>query len=264
MMECKKALVEAEGEFGKAERILKELGVAAAAKRGGRATNEGRIFTHIGDSRAAIVEVACETDFVARNETFVALGNELAAEAAARGLKGPDESMESKVKDAISTIKENMSVRRVDTLAISDSQVAVDYIHGEGGSLGVIAVVDVEKPQLKQNDRVKQFAFDLALHVAAFNPTFLSKDTVDQTYLDEQESVFRKQAENLGKPEKVLQGIVQGKMKKHLAEICFVEQPFVKDDKRSVSEVAKELGKEVGSNISIVDFRYLRVGQEVG
>ncbi len=262
-MECKKALVEAEGDFGKAEKILKELGLAAAAKRGGRATNEGRIFTHIGESRAAIVEVACETDFVARNETFIALGKDLAAEAAERGLQAPDESMESKVKDAISTIKENMNVRRVETLELGSSHLAIDYIHGEGGSLGVIVVLDVENPELKENEQVKQFAFDLALHVAAFNPTFLSRETVDKTYLEEQESVFRKQAENMGKPEKVLQGIVQGKMKKHLAEICFTEQPFVKDDKRSVAEVAKDVGKEVGANISIVDFRYFRVGQEV-
>lgn len=263
MMDCKKALVEAEGDFPKAEKILKELGLAAAAKRGGRATNEGRVFTHVGQTRAAILELSCETDFVARNETFVSLGNQLVADAAERGVNAPDEQMEAKVTDAISTIKENMNVRRVETLELSESNLAVDYIHGEGGSLGVIAVVNVENPELKTNESVRQFAFDIALHVAAFNPVFLSKDTVAPAYLEEQESVFRKQAENMDKPEKVIEGIIQGKMKKHLAEICLLEQPFVKDDKKAVSKVADELGKEVGTTISITDYRYFRVGQEL-
>lgn len=263
MMDCKKALVEAKGDFPKAEKILKELGLAAAAKRGGRATNEGRVFTRIGEKRAAILELSCETDFVARNETFVALGNELVDDAVERGVNAPDERMEARVTDAISTIKENMNVRRVETVELSESNLAVDYIHGEGGSLGVLAVVDVADPELKTSDSVRQFAFDIALHVAAFNPSFLSKETVEPAYLEEQESVYRKQAESMDKPEKVIEGIIQGKMKKHLAEICLLEQPFVKDDKKSVSKVAEELGKQVGTKISITDYRYFRVGQEM-
>ncbi len=262
MMDCKKALTQADGDFSGAEKILKELGLAAAAKRVGRATNEGRVFTHVGTGRASIVELSCETDFVARNENFVKLGNELAADAAERGLNAPDESMESRVQEAISTIKENMAVRRVESIALDDSSLAVDYIHGDGGTIGVVVVVKIDPSDLKQNGDVKQFAFDCALHVAAFNPSFLSKDTVPKEYLEEQEAVFRVQAENMGKPEKVLQGIIQGKMKKHLGEICLLEQPFVKDDKRSVEKVAAELGKEVGGKIEISDYRYFRVGQE--
>jgi len=123
MMDCKKALQEADGDFAKAERILKELGKAAAAKRSGRATNEGRIFVAADGNRASILEMACETDFVARNETFVALGNEIVADILARGISEADDTLNAKVQDAISTIKENMSIRRFTTIEKGDSEI---------------------------------------------------------------------------------------------------------------------------------------------
>ncbi|TVQ26196.1 MAG: elongation factor Ts [Spirochaetaceae bacterium] len=262
MMDCKKALVEADGDFQKAEKILKELGLAAAAKREGRATNEGRIFTCVGDSRAAIIEMACETDFVARNESFIALGNSIAEDVVARGVAESDEKIEDKVKEAISTIKENMTLRRISLVEVAENELVADYIHGDGGSIGVLLKLSLDSAAMKEHASVKQFAFDCALHVAAFNPTFLSVETVDAAYLEEQESIFKKQAENLDKPEHVMQGIIKGKMKKHLAEVCLVDQPFVKDDKKSVAAVADAIGKEAGGSVRISDYRYFRVGQE--
>lgn len=261
-MDCKKALVEADGDFQKAEKILKELGLAAAAKREGRATNEGRIFTCVGDSRAAIIEMACETDFVARNESFIALGNSIAEDVVARGVAESDEKIEDKVKEAISTIKENMTLRRISLVEVAENELVADYIHGDGGSIGVLLKLSLDSAAMKEHASVKQFAFDCALHVAAFNPTFLSVETVDAAYLEEQESIFKKQAENLDKPEHVMQGIIKGKMKKHLAEVCLVDQPFVKDDKKSVAAVADAIGKEAGGSVRISDYRYFRVGQE--
>ncbi len=262
MMDCKKALVEADGDFQKAEKLLKELGLAAAAKREGRATNEGRIFTHVAGSRAAVIEMACETDFVARNENFIALGNGIAEDVVTRGLTEADDQIENRVKEAISTIKENMALRRVSLIDIADNELVADYIHGDGGSIGVLVKLSLDSASTKENASVKQFAFDCALHVAAFNPSFLSAETVDAAYLEEQESIFKKQAENMDKPENVIQGIIKGKMKKHLSEICLVDQPFVKDDKKSVAAVAEAIGKEAGGSVSISDFRYFRVGQE--
>lgn len=263
MMDCKNALQEADGDFTKAERILKELGKAAAAKRSGRATNEGRVFIAIDGNRAAILEMACETDFVARNDTFVALGNELAADVLARGLSEADEAMNAKVQDAISTIKENMSVRRFATIEKSDNEVFSHYIHGDSGRMGGIVTVSADDPALLEKPEVTDFAFDLALHVVAFRPIYLSADTVDAAYKTEQEEIFLKQAENLGKPEKVLQGIVQGKLKKHLSEICFTEQGFVKDEKKSVSAVMKEVGKSVGGTITVTGYLVYAVGEEI-
>ncbi|MFP4300651.1 MAG: translation elongation factor Ts [Spirochaetaceae bacterium] len=262
LMDCKKALAEANGDFAAAEKHLKELGLAAAAKKSGRATNEGRIFTRIEGDKAVILELSCETDFVARNDTFIKLGRDLAGHIIEKGLNESDTEMEAMVKETISTIKENMGIRRFKLLEKNDSERFVDYIHGESGNIGVIVRLGTEPPEAIDHETVKQFSFDTALHVAAFNPQFLSPETVDEQYLKEQEEIFLTQAKNMGKPEKVIQGIVQGKLKKHLSEICLTNQAFVKDDKKSLSQVAQEVGKEAGAEVKVLDFAYYSVGQE--
>ncbi len=262
MMDCKKALTEAGGDPKKAEKILKELGLAAAAKRTGRATNEGRIFTKITGNRAAILELSCETDFVARNEDFVALGRELVAEVAGKGLSADSPALTARVTDLITTIKENMSLRRADSFPLGPGETAVEYIHGEG-RIGVLVKAGADKPEILTNPAVKAFIFDCALHVAAFNPQFLSEKDVPAEYLKEQQEIFAKQAENLGKPQNVLQGIVAGKVKKHLAEVCLMDQPFVKDDKKTVAQAAKDAGKAAGGTVSILKYLYFRVGEDL-
>jgi elongation factor Ts len=260
MMDCKKALQEADGDFEKAEKVLKEHGLAAAAKREGRATNEGRVFTSVQESRAAIVELSCETDFVARNETFVELGNTIAGAMVESGSAA--ESFADKIQDAVTTIKENMAIRRGAILDAGEDEILRDYVHGETGRVGVVVKVKVGSADLKENSEVQQFAFDVALHVAAFRPTFLSTETVDQSYLAEQEAIFTAQAKQLDKPENVVQGIAKGKLKKHLSEICLLEQGFVKDEKRTVAQAAADLGKSVGGTVAVSDYVYYMVGQE--
>ncbi len=263
MMECKKALLEAEGDFDKAERILKELGLAAAAKRQGRATDEGRIFTKVHGKKAGILELSCETDFVARNDKFQAMGEAIVTEAVEHNL-GPDaDELQAKVKEAVSTIKENMGIRRLELMSADDHELIVDYIHGDAGSIGVLAKIGVDNPELLENATVKQFAFDCALHVAAFRPQFLNDQTVPKEYVEEQRQVFRAQAQKLGKPEKVLDGIVTGKLKKHFSEICLLQQSFVKDDKRTVEAVAKEVGNEAGGTVTVKDYRYYMAGEDL-
>lgn len=262
MLDCKKALVEAAGDFAKAEKILKELGLAAAAKRSGRATNEGRVFSYVADNAAALLELSCETDFVARNEDFINFGTDLVKTIVAKDLNDEAEEIKSRVADVIGRIKENITVRRFKVLPIGSEEAAVEYIHGEGG-IGVIVKIKSDKSTLLADERVRSLAFDIALHVAAYNPAYLSKETVDPKYLKEQEEIFTKQAESLGKPENVLAGIVKGKINKHLSEICLLQQAFVKDDKQSVAQVLEKLGKEVGGTISVVDFLYYRVGEEL-
>jgi len=262
MMDCKKALTEAGGDFKKAEKILKELGLAAAAKRGGRATNEGKIFSKVVPGKAGLLELSCETDFVARNQDFIRLGNEIVSKVVEGGASIDSPELQGKVADLIGTIKENMSIRRAEVVTAGPGETLVDYLHGEG-RIGVIVKAKVDKPELLADDKVKAFVFDCALHIAAFSPMYLSEKDVDAAYLKEQEEIFTKQAESLGKPANVLQGIVKGKIKKHLSEICFLDQPFVKDDKRSVSKVAQDLGKEVGGVVSIEKYLYFRVGEEL-
>ncbi len=262
MMDCKKALTQAEGDFKKAEKILKELGLAAAAQRVGRATKEGRIFTRISGSKAGILELSCETDFVAKNQDFIRLGNELISMIVDNGVSPQSPEITEKIASLISTIKENMALRRAEVITAGPNEMIIDYIHGEG-RIGVLVKARVDKPELLKHEKVRSFVFDCALHVAAFSPLFLSEQSIPQDYLKEQEEIFMKQAENLGKPANVLQGIVKGKLKKHFAEVCLLDQPFVKDDKHSVAQVAAEVGKEAGGTVSIVQFLYYKVGEEL-
>ncbi len=260
MMECKKALQEANGDFEKAEKILKELGLAAAAKRSDRATEEGRIFTKIEKDKAGILELSCETDFVARNEDFVRLGESLLASIMEQNITSVDDKLETRVKEEISKLKENIAIRRFETIPIGKQEMVLEYIHGEG-RIGVLVKASVDKEELLSNETLKQFVFDCALHIAAFNPKYLSVEDIDNAYIKEQEEIFTVQAQNLGKPEKVIQGIVKGKLNKHFTEICFLKQGFVKDDKQSVEAVMQQIAKEIGGEIFVKDYRYYAVGE---
>jgi elongation factor Ts len=262
MMDCKKALQEAGGDFARAERILKELGLAAAQKRAGRATSEGRIFARVGEGRGVLLELSCETDFVAKNRDFVALGEALAELVLDKGASVSREELEAPVKDAIGRIKENMSLRRFAVLEAAENELLMSYIHGEG-KIGVMVKVGVSDTALAEHPKVKELAFDLALHTAAFAPLYLNREGVPEAYLREQEELFTKQAASLGKPEHVLKGIVQGKIKKHMSEISFIEQAFVKDQNLTVAKVLENLGKEIGGKLEILDYLYYKVGEEI-
>ena len=260
MMDCKTALTEAGGEFDKAVKILKEKGLAAASKRSSRATEEGRIFTKIKTGKALILELSCETDFVARNENFVKLGSELANEIIDSGAESVNEKLSEMVTTAISILKENMTLKRFKTLLVANNEYAADYIHGTG-NIGTIIKLRAENPEVLQKDIVKTLASDLTLHAAAFAPMALSEKDIPDEYIKEQEDIFKKQTESLNKPENVLQGIIKGKLSKHLSEICFLNQPFVKDDKKKVSQVIADISKAAGSKIELSGYLYYKLGE---
>ena len=150
-----------------------------------------------------------------------------------------------------------MSLRRFEVIEKNDDQIFATYIHGDSGSLGGVVVVGSDKG----DPAVAEFAFNVALHVVAFRPLYLSTDRVDAAYRDEQEAIFKKQAESMDKPEKVIQGIAQGKLRKHMSEICLLEQGFVKDEKKAVKEVAKEVAKGVGGTVTVDGYRVFAVGE---
>ncbi len=260
MMDCKRALVQAEGDSSKAERILKELGLAAAGKRSGRATNEGRVFSRVTDTQGILLELSCETDFVAKADDFTTLGEQLVDRILADGLRDRTEALEAYVQDAIGRIKENIALRRFKCIEAAAQDLLVEYVHGIG-RIGVIVKARLSDAALKEQARVQEVIFDMALHTAAFAPLFLTRDQIGEDYLAEQEQVFRKQAEKLDKPEKVLAGIVKGKLSKHLSEICLLDQAFVKDESLKVKQVLQNLGKEVGGEVVIADFLYYKVGE---
>ncbi|MGO9411528.1 MAG: translation elongation factor Ts [Spirochaetia bacterium] len=260
MLDCKNALVKAAGDFEAAERLLKEQGLAAALKKSERVTNAGMIFSKMTPDKGIMLELTSETDFVARNSLFQELGNALVAKVAEKNLSSATEELQTMVKEAVGKIKENMQLRRIITLPVGPNESLVEYIHD--GRIGVMIRFSFSEPKAKDNPAVKPVLFDCALHAAAFAPLFLSKDKIPPEFLKEQEEIFAKQAENLNKPANVLQGIIKGKLNKMLSEVCFLDQPFVKDDKRSVGKVLDDLGKQVGAKITIVDYRYVKLGEE--
>jgi len=260
MMDCKNALIKAEGDFNKAERLLKEQGLAAAVKKSDRVTNSGKIFSRILPDRGILLELTSETDFVARNSLFQELGKKLLDKVAEQNLTTPTDELHLMVKETIGTIKENMQLRRIVALPVPPTDAIVEYIHDD--RIGVMLRFALADPNAKDNPRVKEVMFDCALHAAAFAPLFLSRDKVSPAFLKEQEEIFTKQAESLGKPANVLQGIIKGKLSKLVSEICFLEQPFVKDDKRKVSKVLEDLSKEVGTKIDLMEYAYVKLGAE--
>jgi len=260
MMDCRNALEKAGGDFAKAEKILKELGLAAAQKRSGRATKEGKVFARLTGDKAALLELLCETDFVARNADFQAIGSELVSIVLATNPKAVTSQMQDLVGGAIAKIKENMGIGRFEVMDAAANELLVSYVHGD--KIGVVVKLRLGTPALKDNAKVKEAAMDCALHAAAFAPLALTQADVSPAYLKEQEEIFAVQAKNTGKPENVVLGIAKGKLKKHLQEICFVDQLHVKQTKKSVAEVLREVGKEVGGEVALAAFRYYKLGAE--
>jgi elongation factor Ts len=185
----------------------------------------------------------------------------LVAEVAAEQPQSATDRMQQLITDAIGRIKENIALRRFHSVAIGDGDTVAHYLHGEG-TIGVLVKLQASDAALAGHERLSEAAFDLALHVAAYAPPFLTPDSVTGEYLAEQEAIFRKQAEALDKPAKVVDGIVKGKLRKHLQEICLVEQAFVKDQKLSVKQLVAGLGKELGTEVRIADYVYYKVGEE--
>ncbi|GAB6170110.1 translation elongation factor Ts [Clostridium carnis] len=262
MMDCKKALTESQGDMEKAIEILREKGLAAAAKKAGRVAAEGIVKTFISeDNKAAgIVELNCETDFVAANEEFVSFANRL-AEMASKTTSTTVEELVAEKYDETSTVSEaltaliaklgeNMTVRRFAKFAIEKGAVQ-SYIHG-GGRIGVVVELacDVESEVLAE------VAKDVCMQVAAANPTFLSKDEVDNESLEKEKEIYRVQALNEGKPEKIVEKMVMGRIQKYYKEVCLLDQAWVKDGDKSISKYLEEKSKEVGSPITVT--RYVR------
>jgi len=267
MMECKNALVSTEGDFAKAEKLLKEKGLAALEKRSGRATNEGKVFVKIKDdgSAAVLVELSSETDFVARNPDFIALGGTIADKALEKGLDAPNDELNGMVTDLATKIRENMGLKRLRLVKTSSGEYLTHYIHGDG-NIGVVVKCESDKPEIFKNEDVKSFIFSLALHIAAFNPIAIDRNKIDQGWLKEQEEIFRKQMEKdeklAGKPENVLNGILKGKVNKYLSEICLFEQGYVKDEKLTVAKAIEECAKKAGAKLTVNDYVYYKVGTE--
>ena len=262
MMDCKRALGEAGGDLKKAVEVLRERGLAKAGKREGRTTSEGAIVIVAEGGAGGMVELGCETDFVARTDDFQALARSLAAAVAANGsISTADALLDAEVEGAVvsETVKasiaklgENVVVKRVARIEIDGDGIVGGYVHA-GGKLGVLLGLAA-----KGVPDLADLAKDVAMHVAAADPTpvAVSRDGVPADLLANEAEIYRKQAIQEGKPEKILDRIVDGKLSKFVSEICLVDQPFVKDPDKSVGERLGEAGE-----VSIVAFERFKLGQ---
>jgi elongation factor Ts len=270
MMDCKRALADAEGDPERAIEILRERGLAKAGKRSGRETSEGVIGVAREGAVAAIIELGCETDFVARTDEYQALGTEIAELVAADASLGDveatlkaklgDGTVEARVSAAIAKMGENIELKRVERLSAA-SGVSGGYVHA-GGKLAVVVVLETAA----QGDAVDALAKDVAMHVAAADPTPLAVDVdgLDPAVVDKEREFLKSQAAQSGKPEGVIEKMVEGRLKKFFNENCLIDQPFVKDPDQSVGQVVAGVAKELGAEISVAAFARLRLGESSG
>jgi len=265
MMDCKKALIETEGDVSAAETKLKEWGLAGVKKRFERATNEGRIFISESSSAIALIEIDCETDFVCRNEDFIKGGQKMAKIALEKHISKPVPELEDIVKEMASVIKENITLKQVALAESSSGEYVHSYLHGEG-RLGVIIKVRSDVPDAFKNAEITGLVHDLALHIAAFKPVFIDQSRISADWIKEQQEIFKQQVDEdekvRGKPANVIEGILAGKLKKRMTEKSLLDQGFVKDEKQNVKSVIDAVSKATGIPISVVDFVYMKIGEE--
>ncbi|MDR0558108.1 MAG: translation elongation factor Ts [Treponema sp.] len=264
-MECKKALEETNGDFGAAEKLLKEKGLAAVEKRAERATNEGKIFVKIKDKKAVLVEIASETDFVARNPEFIELGGVIADKALEQDIDAPTGELDALVTDLATKIRENLALKRLKRVVAADNERLTQYIHGDG-AIGIVVKLSADKSGAFESADAENFAYSLAMHIAAFTPVVIDQAELDPAFVTEQEEIFRKQIdadEGLkGKSERQKQGILKGKLNKYLKSICMLDQGYIKDEKITVAQALDNFGKQTGAKVCIAEYVYFKVGQE--
>jgi len=268
MMDCKRALADAGGEVAKAGELLRERGLAKAVKREGRATSEGSVALAVKGAAGALVELACETDFVAKTDDFQKLVAQLAqAVAADPKLERAEllldaqvggEKVRERIAAAIGKLGENVVLRRVQRLVVPGEGVIGAYVHA-GGKLAVL----VGLRTAAKGPGLDALAKDLAMHVAAADPSPLAVERggVAAALLEQERRIFRSQVEQSGKPEKLWDKIVEGRISKFYTEICLVEQSFVKNPDQTVGELLRDASQKLGAPVAISGFVRFKLGE---
>lgn len=257
MMDCKKALVACNGDKNAAIKILREQGLAIQVKRADKESKEGTIdIVQAPDGAFGMAEVNTETDFVAKTDRFQAFAK-LVAETAAKGDEKADETLNSELVALVAATGENAKIRRFVRFAKQGEGKIASYIH-MGGKIGVLVELGCTKAETTENPEFNAVLNELTLHVAASNPLYLKSDEVPQNVLDDELEVYRKQVE--GKPANIIENILKGKVKKFYSEVCFLDQPYSGDDKKSVTQILAELSKKLGDTVTIRRYARFQLG----
>jgi len=272
MMDCKKALTEANGDLDAAIDWLRTKGLATASKKAGRVAAEGLVAVKAEGTSGAIVEVNAETDFVGRNEDFQNLvsgiaavvgevGDDLDAVKAAT-YPGSSDTVEATLTDAIATIGENMSLRRAKKLSVSNGVVA-SYVHNavtDGlGKIGILVALESEGDA----DKLAALGKQLAMHIAATNPESISVDDLDPELVERERAVLTEQARESGKPEEIIEKMIGGRINKYYQEVVLLKQTFVIDGENTVEKAIENVAKEIGSPIKLTAMARFAVGEGI-
>lgn len=265
MMDCKKALVEANGDFEKAIELLRKKGAAVASKRAEKSANEGIVLTKISDDKKSgvMVEVNCETDFVARSEDFVLFANLILESAASKKAKNLDEFLKSnptiseKLSDIMGKVGEKVEVSRI-TTENTNNGLTVDYIH-PGSKLGVLVVFDSLE---NHHDDFTRIAKDIAMQVAAMKPVCVNREDVPKEIIDKEIDIYKELGRKEGKPENILEKIALGKLNKFYQENCLSEQAYIKDNTKTVSDLLKEFNTQFSTSVKLSRFKRFHLSDE--
>ena len=270
MMDCKKALTENAGDMEDAIDWLRTKGLSAAAKKSSRIAAEGLISALSTGTNGVLVEVNAETDFVSRNETFQNFVREITKITLEKGADmeavlaadypQTGRNVADQLTDAIATIGENMSLRRAVSLSVSQGVVA-SYIHAALvpglGKIGVLVALESDG----NPDKLSSLGKNLAMHVAAANPLFLSRSDVDAASLDRERTILTEQAKSEGKPEAIAQKMVEGRLRKYYEDVCLLEQNYVIDTDYKVQQVVENFAKEIGTKVTLTAFAIYKLGE---
>jgi elongation factor Ts len=289
MMECKKALQETNGDLAEAEVVLRKRGIAGASKKESRSTKQGLVSAFIGKNGklGVLVEINCESDFVARTEDFQTLAADIAAHIAEskpkyvrveeateaeranfrahealyeqKFLKDQNSTVSELVKGKIAKLGENINISRFVTYELDGEGLVGHYIH-TGAQIGVLLEIRTKSAATVETDEFKTLARDLAMQIAAANPQFVSKEDVPASLLEKERSIQRERALNEGKPEKMVDKIAEGRMSKFYEETCLLEQPFIRENTISVADLIRTAGSKLGETITVCRFVRYKVG----
>ena len=274
MMDCKKALVEAEGNKDKARELLRARGVAVATKKANRATSEGLVVASIDKNHKSgvIAEVNCETDFVARNEEFVKLATDIAATAlqskatdAASLLaqKMGATTVQEVITEKVAKTGENMGVRRLNFMEVSGAGVVGSYVHALGGKMGCLIEIKATKEASNQ-DELAAVAREVAMHITSAKPQFVSRNEIPTAVTENERRIEMDREDLKSKPENIRAKIVEGRVDKLLAERCLMDQPFIKDPSKTIQQFLQEKGKGLGTELTPVKFALYILGEDTG
>jgi elongation factor Ts len=289
MMECKKALVETNGDLGEAEVVLRKRNIISAGKKETRSTKQGLVASHIsGDAKTGVlVEVNCESDFVARTEDFQTLTADVAAHIAEtkpktvrledvteaeranfkehealytqRYTKDGNTTVGEFVKSKIAKLGENINVSRFTLYEVNGNGIVGNYIH-TGSQIGVLLEVHTGSAETTRKEEFQKLVHDIAMQVAAANPQFVGKGDVSEAALEKERDIQKERARTEGKPEKMLDKITEGRMSKFYEEICLLEQPFIRENTISVTDLIRTTAGKLGDNITVARFVRYKVG----